>query len=394
MMKRYLKTLDYKLLLAVVLLTAIGVIMVYSSSSVVAVTRFGQTGRYFFQSQLLAIALGAGLFFIFSLLPYQVLKKRVFIMANVIISILLLGAVLVLGEVTNSAQAWISIGGFRFQPTEFIKIAAIVFLAARYTVRQPVINKFWKGVFPPLLYIIGIFIAIYKQNDLGTGLVLVGIAAFMILGIGIAPRKLKKIIVLGVFAAVFLGVIAYFFVLQPHQLARFTAAYNPFEVADSTGWQPINAYVAMVHGGLFGVGLGNGLQKYGRLPEAHTDYIIAIIAEELGFFGVTVILLGLAFIVLRGIIIAKRCPDTFGSLLAMGISTYIAVQTFINIGGITGMIPMTGVPLPLISFGGSSVAATLFGIGILMSVSRYTNAVRMRGKEPERQTKPDLKVVK
>ncbi len=392
MMKRYIKTLDFQLFITIVMLCAIGVIMVYSSSSVIADMRYEQSEDSFFISQLLAIGLGAVLFFVFSLLPYQMLKKRVFLGVNMLLSITLLGAVLIIGETTNSAQAWVSIGGFRFQPTEFIKIAIIVVLAARYTARQPIINRFWEGIFPPLLYVLFIFALVYKQNDLGTGLIIIGIVGCMVVGVGMAPRKLKKVLVLGSLAAAFLGVIAYNFILQTHQLARFTAAYDPFSVASSTGYQPINAYMAMTNGGFFGVGLGNSIQKYGRLPEAHTDYIMAIIAEELGFFGVSVILIGLAFIALRSLIIAKRCPDTFGSLLAIGISSYIFVQTFVNIGGITGIIPMTGVPLPFISFGGSSIAATLFGMGILMNIARYTRSTM--AKKIAKEERPNLTVVK
>ncbi len=394
MLRRYVNTLDYKLLVVTLILCGIGAIMVFSSSSIVAIRRFGVSQYHFFITQLMTMAVGGLLFLIFSLLPYQVLKKRIFIIGNLSLTFILMVLVLFFSDTHAGVNRWINIGGFQFQPSEFIKIAFIIILAAAYAKKQPVINDLKRGLFPPLIYVGFVFLGIFAQRDLGTSLLILGIAACMILGVGMEPKRTIRIALLGSIAATILGVFGYFFILEPYQLSRFTASFDPFSDSLGVGFQPITAYMAMTNGGLFGVGLGNSIQKFGRLPEAHTDYIIAIVAEELGFFGVCVVLGGLAFISLRGLAISRRCPDSFGSLLAIGVSSYITLQTFVNIGGITGMIPMTGIPLPFISYGGSSIVATLFGMGILMSVSRYTNSLALEEKSPKKEVAARLQVVK
>lgn len=394
MFKQYVKTLDYKLLTVILILCGIGSIMVFSASSVTAITRFGVSKTHFFNQQVIAIAAGGVLFLVFSMLPYHVLKKRVFIYGNIGLTFILMLIAAFFSDTQAGVYRWVNIGGFQFQPSEFIKIAVIVVLAASYSKKQPYINSLKNGLLPPLFYVLIVFAGVFLQRDLGTSLLILGIAACMVLGAGMEPKKMFYIAVLGSIGAIIIGIFAYFFILEDYQLDRFTASFDPFSDVRGVGFQPITAYMAMTNGGLFGRGLGNSLLKFGRLPEAHTDYIIAIIAEELGFVGVCLTLGSLAFIAFRSIGIAKRCPDAFGSLLAIGISAFITLQSFINIGGITGMIPMTGIPLPFISYGGSSIIATLFGMGILMSVSRYTKSVTVKEKVQRREAVPKLQVVK
>jgi cell division protein FtsW len=393
MIKRYLKSLDYSLITAITLLCVIGAVMVYSASSIVAVMRFKQynfTSDHFFREQVDAMLIGAFMFLLFSMLPYQIFRKRIFFWANIVLSIGLLLAVLVIGETANGAQSWIRIGGFKFQPAEFVKIGVIIFLAALYGRNQKIINRFWKGVVPPFVYVLVIFYLINKQPDLGTALLILGTACAMIFASGI---YLKKIVTIAILVAAPLGTILYFtydMFLSPNQIMRFKVAHDPFMYAQEKGFQLVNGFISITKGGFFGVGLGESTQKYGHLPEPHTDFIMAIIAEELGFIGVSAVLLGLAFVVFRGLMIARKCPDAFGSLLAIGISSMIAIQTTVNIGGLTGLMPLTGVPLPFISYGGTSIVLLFISMGILMNIHRFSKA---RAEKKVNKNSP-LEVVK
>lgn len=397
-MKTYLKSLDYKLLVPILMLISIGIVMIYSSSSITAISRYEQSPEHFVKAQIIALIAGGFLFFIFSSMPYGFLKKKLFIGLNIGITFILIGLSIIASEEKNGTSSWVNIFGFSFQPSEFMKIGLIVASAFIYSFKQKNSNEFWKSSAWPLYYAGALFISVLVfLEDLGSALILVGIAGFMFICVDMKPRKKVKIIL----TIISIGVIViwtavHFKILDDYQLDRFKAMTSPFEMNyndDSlVGYQLINGYVAMENGGLTGVGIGNSIQKYGWLPESHTDSIIALIAEELGFFGVCVVLLGLLIIVTRGLIIATKCDNLFGKYLAIGVSSYITVQTIVNIFGITGMLPMTGVPLPLISYGGTSITATLIGLGILMSVAREQKIQTLKLKR--RKVKPNLTVIK
>lgn len=397
-MKTYFKSLDYKLFIPVLVLMAFGVVMIYSSSSITAIARYDQSPEHYLKAQLVAILVGLFLFFIFSAIPYHILRKRLFIGLNVGITFLLVFLSIVASEEKNGTSSWVNIFGFSFQPAEFMKIGLIVASAFIYNYYQSNSNRFWKSSMWPLVYGFVLFACVFLfLEDLGSSLILVGIAGFMFICVDMRPRKKVKIIFTIILTAVLAGFIAVQVgVLDDYQLDRFKAMTSPFEMNyrdDSlVGYQLINGYVAMENGGLSGVGIGNSIQKYGWLPESHTDSIIALIAEELGFFGVCIVLIGLLIIVTRGLIIATKCDDLFGKYLAIGVSSYFAVQTVVNVFGITGMLPMTGVPLPLISYGGTSITATLIGVGILMSVAREQKLQTLKTRK--RKTKPNLTVIK
>lgn len=397
-MKTYLKSLDYKLLVPILFLISIGVVMIYSSSSITAIARYEQSPEHYVKAQIIALIAGGFLFFIFSLMPYSFLKKKIFIILNVGITLLLILLSVVASVEKNGTSSWVSIFGFSFQPSEFMKIGLVVASAFLYSFTQKTSEKFWSSSAWPLYYAGFLFFSVLVfLEDLGSAMILVGIAGFMFICVDMKPRKKVKIIVtillIGV-TIVFTAV--HFKLLSDYQLDRFKAMTSPFEMNynnDSlVGYQLINGYVAMENGGLTGVGIGNSIQKYGWLPESHTDSIIALIAEELGFFGVCIILIGLLAIVTRGFVVASKCDNIFGKYLAIGISSYITVQTVVNIFGITGMLPMTGVPLPLISYGGTSITATLIGLGILMSVAREQKLKTIKIKK--RKVKPNLTVIK
>ncbi|CAM3049509.1 FtsW/RodA/SpoVE family cell cycle protein [Sporolactobacillus spathodeae] len=376
MIKKMFRYYDYSLLVTTLLLIGTGLIMVYSAGSVWAsmVMRPPHPTYYFFIKQLFwfALALPFGIFGM--IVPYKMYHKVVKPM--VIGSILLLAVLFFAGSVRNNAQSWLSFGGFNLQPAELVKVSLIFYLASAFAHKQNRMEKV-KTVFPPLAIIFLIFILVAKQPDLGTAMILIAISGIMVLCSGLT---LKHLLLL--FGGGLTGVLGYFAMAISHvQSGRFTAAYDPFAVAQSTGRQLINSYIAIASGGLFGKGLGHSIEKTGFLPEPQTDFIIAIVGEELGLIGILFIILCLAYLIFRGYVTAIRCKDAFGSLLAIGISSMIAIQTFVNLGAATGLIPVTGVTLPFISYGGSSLIVLVFSIGVLLNISSMVNMKRSSSKQ-------------
>jgi cell division protein FtsW len=280
--------------------------------------------------------------------------------------------VFIIGHASNNAQSWIAIGGFNIQPGEFVKIGVIIYLAAIFSKKQTYIDEFGTAVLPPLIFTIIIFSLVFFQPDLGTAVLIALIAVIMTLSSGMNIKNVIKLLGLGGGAIALLIPIAGK-ILSDEQLSRFGAAYNPFADPLDSGMQLINSYIAIAAGGVTGLGLGNSVQKTGFLPESHTDFIMAIISEELGIFGVTFVILSLCFIVLKGFLLARKCDDPFGSLLAIGISGMIGVQACVNLGALTGLLPVTGVPLPFVSYGGSSLLALMASTGILVNISMFCN---------------------
>lgn len=305
---------------------------------------------------------------------YRKFKKWVVpAMGGVIILLLL---VPIIGKESGGATSWIEIPGtgFTLQPTEFAKVAIIVYLAALMSRKEERIRDFQRGLIPPLLIVAFIAMLIMLQPDLGSTMILVMSAALMII---VGGAEWKHLAVLGAVCSFLLVVIilVYFIATEgnTHHMDRFTAFLDPWADPERSGFQLIQSLYALGHGGLTGAGFGQSVQKLHYLPEAHNDFIFPIIGEELGFFGtVLFLLLYLAFL-WRGLIVALRCSDMFGMLAGVGIIGQIGIQAFINLGGVTGTIPLTGVTLPLISYGGSSMLATLISIGILLSISREYN---------------------
>jgi cell division protein FtsW len=363
MFKKMIRNYDYTLIIASLFLIGLGLIMVYSSSYAVALNYDLQPG-HFFKRQLFAIFVGLIIFIATLLFPYKAYQKFTKLLLLLTVSLLLI--VLFVGEVVNNAQSWIRLGGFNFQPAELAKITIIIYLANVYKKKEKYIFDLNRAIIPPLVVVLIISILILKQPDFGSMLILVAIAGIITICTGTTWRN----IVVLMLPSLILGAIFLKFFASNEQLSRFQGAYNPFAYPDD-GYQLINSYVAMASGGITGRGLGESIQKFGFLPESQTDFIIAIIAEELGLIGVIVIILTLLYIVIRGFFIGMRCKDTFGSLLAFGISGMIGVQSFINLGAACGLLPITGVPLPLISYGGSSLITMLLSLGILINVSSF-----------------------
>lgn len=392
-MKKVWKSMDYSLLLPLVILCVLGVIMVYSSSSIVAISRHNWPANYFFKKQLIALAIGTIMLAIIVAIPYKLWRKRIVLIAMGIGSIGLLSAALFFGKDVNGAKGWI----LGIQPAEFVKITVIITLANFFAKKQEMQTAFVQGIIPPLAVVGGAMGLILLQNDLGTDLLIAGTVGIMFLCSGVRINLWIKRIVLT--SIVWIPVLYFLgnYALSPYQKARFSVFLDPFSDPQKDGFQLINSFIGIASGGLNGRGLGNSVQKYGYLPEPQTDFIMAIISEELGFIGVAVILICLLLIIIRAFRVAQKCRDPFGSLIAIGIASLFGVQTFINVGGMSGLIPLTGVPLPFVSYGGSSLLANLLAMGILLNIASY---VKRQEKQQNKLTNeieqggPHLVVVK
>ncbi|WP_163536921.1 stage V sporulation protein E [Gracilibacillus sp. YIM 98692] len=357
-------TADRLLLLSIVSILLIGVVMVYSASSIWAEYKFNDP-FFFAKRQILFAGIGVVLMMVVSNIPYfQWLQYRKVIF---IICFILLVAVLIpgIGMVRGGARSWIGVGAFSIQPAEFMKLGMILFLSGYLVKYQSYIKEFKKGFLPPLSFIIFLFLLIMLQPDLGTGMVFV-LTCFLLLFIAGA-----RLVHFGFLAG--FGVIGFLFLIisAPYRMNRITAFLDPWQDPLGNGFQIIQSLYAIGPGGLFGVGFGNSLQKYFYLPEPHNDFIFAIIAEELGFIGATFVILLFFLFIWRGIITALHAPDLFARLLAVGIVGMIAIQVMINISVVIGLIPVTGITLPFLSYGGSSLTLTLCSVGILINISKY-----------------------
>ena len=378
-MKELFKGYDYTLIITPILLASFGIVMIYSASMVSTVVD-GLDSTYYLVRQLQWFVLGLIGFVLTCLFPYK--KYQNMILFIVIGSFILLFAVIFFGDTVNRATRSISILGFNIQPAEFIKLTLIIYLSSVYSKKQEYIGNFVQGVLPPLIITGLMILLIALQPDIGTATIILLIVSTIILSSGI---RFKHLVMLGVFAFAILA-IAIPRMITETRIARITGAYDPFQNPESTGYHLIQSYIAIGGGGVTGEGLGQSVQKLGYLWGAHTDFIMAVIAEELGIFGVVIVIGLFTVITLRGLFIARKCTDSFGSLLAIGISSMVAIQAIINLGAISGILPITGVPLPFLSYGGSSLFVLMISMGILNNIAR---SVKLKEEEPkEIETEP------
>lgn len=385
MFKKILKSYDYTLIIAIILLSLFGLVMVYSASMASAVQRYGVESDYFYQKQKLYLIVSGLIFIFIALFPYKIMKSTKFLLPMVGLSILSLLGLFVFGQVRGNAQSWYDFGFISIQPAEFVKISLIIYLSAVYAKKQAYINKFNHGVLPPLAYLVIVLGLIAFQPDFGTALIIGLIAGTIIISSGMNIKTITKLVLLGMILLSPVILVLQEEIFSEKRLERFQVLSNPFEDELDSGFHLANSYIAIGSGGVNGLGLGKSVQKLGYLPESHTDFIMAVIAEELGVWGVSFVILTLAYIVLRGIYLGLRCKDPFGSLLAIGISSMIGIQSFINLAGVSGVMPLTGVPLPFVSYGGSSLLQLAIAAGILVNVSmfvKYEN--KYKQKHPEK----------
>ncbi|SEK98098.1 putative lipid II flippase FtsW [Paenibacillus sp. OK003] len=382
-------TPDFQLLILTLLLVGFGLVMVFSSSSSIAIANkgFNNDALYFTKKQLMWAVIGlVGMFFAMNIRfnKYKKLYAPFFLLTTVLLLI-----VLVAGKKVNGARSWIEIIGFSIQPAEFAKIAIILYLAALITKKGERFRDLRTG-YIPVLVIVG-FIAglIMLQPDFGTCFILVATCGLVIYAGGASMKHIMASILLVVLgAALAIGANALFSSMsssdttdstttteasQNYKIGRIQAFLNP--LSDTTGGS-LNLYrslVAIGDGGITGSGIGQGTMKLHYLPNAYNDFIFSVIGEELGFVGTALFLLVYLYFIWRGIIVSLRCPDPFGTLVGIGIMGLIAIQAFINIGGVTQTIPVTGVTLPFISYGGTSLFVMMVAMGILLSISRTNN---------------------
>lgn len=358
---------DLTLVVTVLILLSIGVVMVYSASSVEALAQYG-SAAYFLKRQLLWGVLGLIVMFTLSRIPYEQWAKWSVPMFAFTVFCLLIVLIPHIGVQVNGARRWIGAGPLLFQPSELAKLSVVALFALTLTRRNVPISDFRRGFLPHLGLLVVLFALIIKEPDLGTALSLGGTAIVMML---VAGADLWHIAGL---AAVGVPAIGAMIAIEPYRMQRILAFIDPWKDPLGSGYHTIQALLALGSGGFLGTGLGHSALKFFYLPEAHTDFIFAVLAEELGFVG-GVALIALFFVFAwRGYRVALAAADPFAAVFAVGLTTMVLLQAVLNIGVVTDSLPVTGVPLPFISYGGSSLLFTMAGVGILLNISRHGRA--------------------
>lgn len=352
---------DPLLFTVVLTLTALGLVMVYSSSAIFASQRFGDS-RFFLIRDLVWALLGLLAMSVTMRIDYGLYRRLAYPLLG--LATLLLGAVLVVGSRVNGAKRWFHLLGLSFQPAELAKVVLIIYLAHSLAKKADKVRLFAVG-FLPHLVVCGVFmVLLLKQPDLGTAVIMGGVTLMLLF---IAGTNLSYLL-LALLAA--LPILYNAVVGTPWRLRRILAFLDPWQFRDNYGYQMTASLIAVGSGGTTGQGLGDGRQKLFFLPEAHTDYILAIIGEELGLCGVVAVLGLFILLVVAGCRTAARARDSFGCYLASGLSLMFGLQAIINIGVVLGALPTKGLTLPLVSFGGSTLVIDLMAVGILLNISR------------------------
>jgi cell division protein FtsW len=340
--------IDFTIVLTILLLLGIGLVMVLSASSPSALSESGNSYAYF-SKQLLFAILGLFAMFFISKIDYRFYQK--FYKIAWIISLILLVSVIVIGKEVNGAKRWIYITDtLSFQPSEMVKFLMIIFYAGILVKDRDQLGSYWKGFIKHCLYLAPIIVLLLLEPHLSSSMVIIGIASIMMI---VAGCKFKHFVLSGLGAGV--PLLGAAIALSPYRLKRFITFLDPWQDATGDGWQVIQSLYAIGSGGLFGVGLGDSKQKYLYIPEPHNDFIFSILAEELGFFGCAVVLILFAIFIWRGVLIAMKAPDMFGSLLAVGITSLVTIQVIINVAVVTSSMPATGMPLPFFSYRWNSI---------------------------------------
>lgn len=357
--------IDYTLLIPIIILSIIGLLMVYSASNVVALENFNDS-FYYLKKQSLFMLISYVILILITRCDINKYEKYVNIIFVFCLSLLIFVLIPFIGTVRGGARSWISIFGFSIQPSEFMKIGLISFYAKFLSKNYNDLKSF-KSFMLIFSVAILIFLIIMLQPDFGTGLVIL-LSALILLFISGVPIKYFIIILIG--GIIGLGVLI---ISAPYRLARITAFINPWSDPLGSGFQGIQSLFAITPGGLFGHGFNKSIQKHFFLPEPQNDFIFAIVLEELGLIGGLFILFLYFIIIYKGILNSIKITNNFLKFLGIGISVSIGIQVFINVGVVVGLLPVTGITLPLFSYGGSSLLLTMFELGILLSISKYKN---------------------
>jgi len=353
---------DYSLLIPTLILLGLGLVAIYSASNILAEERLGDS-HYYLKRQGMFCILGLCLLILGKNIPYTLYRKLTYPLLFFSLALLALLAVPGVGAKIGGATRWLRFGPISFQPSELAKLSLAMYLAYSMAKKGPDMASFSKGLSPHLL-VAGVFITlILLQPDLGTSVIIGGWVLILIFVGGARFHHLLSVLLLSV-------PILFWLVWQAdYRIKRWLAFINPWADPQGFGFHIIHSWLAFGSGGIFGVGLGESRQKLFYLPEPHTDFILSIVAEELGLIGFAAVILLFSILIFRGIKIALNAPDLYGSYLALGIITFIGLQVMINAGVVVGLLPTKGLALPLISYGGSSLVVNLLGIGILLSIS-------------------------
>ena len=373
--------MDYGILLTVTLLCAFGLVMVFSASYYYAQNYAGADydGYFYLKKQAVYMLIGYPIMLLLSFFDYRRLEKYKVI--GFLVSVVLLVAVLIFGEELNGGKRWLKIAGQSIQPSEIAKFGMMLYMCAFMSKKHAVMRDFKRGMLPMLL-VIGVICGLIMLQPNMSMAVIVGMMGYALLFAGGAD--IKQMLLLGV---VLVALFVLFAVIEPYRFARLTSFRDPWNDGDGglgSGYQLIQSLYALGSGGLFGLGLNNSRQKLLYMTYGESDFIFAILGEELGFVGAVVVLSAYGFIIFRGLRIALRCRDRFGSLLAAGITIVFALQVFVNIGVVTGVMPTTGQALPFISSGGSSLLIFLSVMGVLLNISRSTGEQAAAVSAPRR----------
>ncbi len=363
--KKEQKAPDYIFLTLVILLLTYGIIMLYSAGSARAYSTFGDSFWYL-KRQLVYMALGAGVMVFLSRFDYHRLGGKVALAFYGGVLVLLFLVIAGLGTTINGATRWL----FGFQPSEFAKIAIIILFS--YTLSsaegQKSIKSF-KYSFIPHMAMLGIYILLLLMQPHFSCAILMGLTACVLMFVAGTPKRFFFLLV-----AIAIPAGAALIIAEPYRLARIVSFMDPFADMQGSGWQVVQSLYAIGSGGIFGVGLGNSRQKFQSLPEPYNDFIFSVLCEELGLIGATLLMLLFIFLLVRGIQIALKAPDLFGTLLCIGFVGIVLIQVALNIAVVTATAPNTGIPLPFFSYGGTALVITMAEMGIVLNVSRQSKS--------------------
>ena len=362
-------SMDFILLITVILLLSLGIIMVLSASSPSALAQEGNSYKYVVRQAIFAI-LGFIAMIVISKYDYHNYDKGKRYILIYVGCVILLALVPLIGVETNGAKRWIDLGFTTFQPSELVKLGLILFYASLLTRIKDKLKHIGWGFFYPLALLIPIIgILIVFQTHMSASLIIIILTGILML---MAGTRIAHCIVVGVPAAAAL-LAAILLKGEGFRMGRVMTWLDPWSDLTGDGWQIVQSLYAVGSGGLFGAGLGNSKQKYLYIPEPHNDFIFAVLAEELGFVGCFIVIALFAVFIWRGIVIAMKAPDMFGSLTAIGITSLIGIQVIINIAVVTNSMPVTGMPLPFFSYGGTALMIILASVGVLLNISRAGN---------------------
>lgn len=357
------------LFFVIFIIAGAGLAMVYSASAVPAMRNFGSP-YFFLRKQLLWFIVGFAALVAFQMLDYRVLTKYTRILLAGAVGMLAILFIPGIGHLAKGSVRWIAMGPFTLQPSEFVKVIMVIYLAKIFSAEPRKTDSHIMQFVVPMVFLALLFILIIIQPDFGSAIVLMMVSVAIIFASGFPLIYMLTLAVLSVPAF-------YLLVYQvQYRWDRVLAFFDPWHDRYGIGYHIIQSFTAFKSGGLHGVGLGYGTMKLARLPEPHTDFIFAVIAEEAGFLGTSIIVILFLLLFWRGVKIAFEAPDNFGKLLALGLSMLVTIQAFINIAVVSGSLPTTGVPLPFISYGGSAFLSNMIACGILLSISRSREVVR------------------